>query len=131
MKSQEPPGPPTESTMLRDFPWVVVRLRCHFCKRGGDARLAVLSAKYGPYITMGRLIVEFIDGCAWAPWNPTWNPLKYGRKCGGYCPDLRRPDPPDLPPVMTGLTLIEGDGGSMLPAEPKPAERRKRIGGEE
>jgi len=53
--------------MLRDFPWVVVRLRCYFCRRGGDARLAVLAAKYGPYITMGRLLVEFIDGCAWAP----------------------------------------------------------------
>lgn len=126
MSRDEPPGPPTEATMLRDFPWVVVRMRCHFCKRGGDARLAVLSAKYGPYITMGRLVVEFIDGCAWAPWSPTWKPQKYGRKCGGYCPDLRRPDPPDLPPAMRGLHLVEGDGADLLPAAPTPEECRKR-----
>lgn len=131
MSRQELPGPPTDATMLRDFPWVVVRMRCHFCRRGGDARLAVLSAKHGPYITMGRLVVEFMKDCAWAPWNPTRRPQKYGRKCGGYCPDLRRPDPPDLPPTLMGLTLIEGDKADMLPAEPVPAERRRRIGGEE
>lgn len=117
--------------MLRDYPLVIVRMRCHFCRRGGDARLAVLSAKYGPYITMGRLIVEFIDGCAWAPWHKDWRPQKYGRRCGGYCPDLRRPGPPDLPPSMSGLTLIEGGGESMLPSQPTPEERRRRIGGEE
>ncbi|MBN9443706.1 hypothetical protein [Bosea sp. (in: a-proteobacteria)] len=117
--------------MLRNWPWVVVRMRCHFCRRGGDARLAVLAAKHGPYITMGRLLVEFMKGCAWAPWNPTRRPQKYGRKCGGYCPDLRRPDPPDLPPCLTGLSLIDGGKADMLPDEPAPAERRRRVGGEE
>lgn len=114
--------------MLRDFPWVVVRMRCHFCRRGGDARLAVLSAKHGPYITMGRLIVEFMKECAWAPWNPERRPQKYGMKCGGFCMDLRRPDPPDLPPGMSGLTLIQGGKSDILPAQPQARRPQKRIG---
>lgn len=116
--------------MLRDYPWVVVRVRCHFCKRGGDARLAVLAAKHGPYISMGRLIIEIMKACAWAPWNPERRPQKYGMKCGLYCPDLRRPDPPDLPPGMKELTLIEGGKGDMLPAEPSEPGRRRRVGEE-
>lgn len=128
--SSPQPERPTEATLLRDYPWVVVRLRCHFCRRGGDARLAVLAAKYGPYITMGRLVIEFIAGCEWAPWNPIRRPQKYGMKCGGYCPDLRRPEPPDLPPGMAGLSLIEGGKADMLPAEPSEPGRRRRVGGD-
>lgn len=116
---------------MRDYPWVVVRVRCHFCKRGGDARLAVLSAKHGPYITMGRLIIEVMKECAWAPWNPARRPQKYGMKCGLYCLDLRRPDPPDLPPGMRGLISIDGGKGDMLPAEPGEPGRRRRIGSDE
>lgn len=129
MSSPEPPRP-TEATLLRDYPWVVVRVRCHFCKRGGDARLAVLAAKHGPYITMGRLIVETMKECPWAPWNPERRPQKYGMKCGLYCLDLRRPDPPDLPPGMRGLHLIEGGLSEKLPAAPQEIERRRRVGEE-
>jgi hypothetical protein len=115
--------------MLRDYPWVVVRMRCHFCRRGGDVRLAVYAAKYGAYATLGHLVIEFIKGCEWAPWNPARRPQKYGMKCGGYCMDLRRPEPPDLPPSMTGLHLIEGGLSEKLPAAPAGVERRKRVGG--
>lgn len=80
---------------------------------------------------MGRLVVEFIKGCAWSPWDPSWRPQKYGMKCGGFCPDLRRPDPPDLPPGMQGLHLIEGGLSEKLPAAPADIERRKRVGGDE
>lgn len=117
--------------MLRDYPWVVVRMRCHFCRRGGDVRLAIYADKYGAYATLGQMVIEFIKGCEWAPWNPTRRPQKYGMKCGGYCMDLRRPDPPDLPPGMTGLQLIEGGLGDKLPAAPPSEERRKRVGGDE
>ncbi|MCO5092085.1 hypothetical protein [Bosea sp. (in: a-proteobacteria)] len=120
--------PPDEGTMLRDFPWVVVRMRCHFCRRGGDVRLAVYAEKYGAYATVGHLVIEFIKGCEWAPWNPTRRPQKYGMKCGGYCPDLRRPDPPDLPPSMVGLNLIEGGKDDQLPAEHGRQPRRRRVG---
>ena len=128
MSRQEPPGPPTEATMLRDFPWVVVRIRCHFCRRGGDARLAVLAAKFGPYISMRRLVIEFMKECVWAPWNPSRRPQKYGMRCGLYCPDLRRPGPPDLPPAMHGLQLVEGGSSEKLPAAPTSSNRRKRVG---
>lgn len=117
--------------MLRDFPCVVVRLRCLFCRRGGDYRTADVAAKHGSYITMGRIIVAFVQTCAYSPWNPARKPQKYGAKCGAYCLDLRRQGPPDLPPSMSGLHLVEGDGANMLPATPAIAERRKRAGGKE
>ena len=126
----KPMEPPDEETLLRDYPWVVVRVRCYFCRRCGDARLAVLAAKHGPYISMGRLIIETMKDCEWAPWSPSRKPQKYGRKCGLYCLDLRRPDPPDLPPSMSGLTLIEGGKDEQLTVEPSRESPRRRIGGD-
>lgn len=52
-------------------------------------------------------------------------------RCGGYCPDLISTRPPDLPPSVTGLSLIEGGKADMLPAEPAPIERRRRVGGDD
>lgn len=120
--------PPDDHTTLRRYPWVVVRFACQFCRRGGDVRLAVLAAKYGPDITLGRLVAKFCRECPWSPYNPERKPQKYSMKCGGYCPDLRRGGPPDLPPSLSGLTLIEGGQRDMLPAEPSRRDRRRRIG---
>lgn len=126
------PTPPNEATTLRDYPWVVLRFRCHYCRRAGDARLAVLSARYGPNETIGALLRIFMGRCAWSSFNPAnYSPQKYGRKCGGYLPDVTRTGPPDWPPAMRGLSLIEGGAAEMMPAEPKPAERRRRVGGEQ
>lgn len=122
-------APPNEATMLRDYPWVVLRFRCHFCRRAGDARLAVLAARYGPNEVVGTLLNIFKGRCAWSALNPAaYSPQKYGRKCGGYLPDLTRPGPPDWPPAMMGLAVIEGGADERLPAEPVPGERRRRIG---
>ncbi|HEV7258906.1 MAG TPA: hypothetical protein VGN82_14090 [Bosea sp. (in: a-proteobacteria)] len=123
-----PAPPPTAETSLREYPYVVIRFRCTVCERAADVRLAVLAARFGPNATLGRLVSMFVGGCWWSPHNPARKPQKYGMKCGGHCPDLFRPGPPDLPPSMTGLTLIEGGKGDMLPAEPKPVERRRRVG---
>lgn len=125
-----PAGPPrpNENTSLRDYPYVVIRFRCHVCERGGDARLATLSAKYGSQALIGYLLQLFVARCPWDPHNPARKPQKYGMRCGGYMPDLRSGRPPDLPPSMTGLTLIEGGKPDMLPAEPAPIERRRRVG---
>lgn len=125
-----PAGPPrpNENTSLRDYPYVVLRFRCHVCERGGNARLAVLAAKYGSDALVGYLIHLFVGRCPWDPHNPARKPQKYGMRCGGYCPDLHSGRPPDLPPSMTGLTLIEGGKPDMLPAEPTPIERRRRVG---
>lgn len=120
--------PPDDHTPLRRYPWVVVRFACQFCRRGGDVRLAVLAARYGPDVSMGRLVDRFRYGCPWSPDNPTRKPQKYGMKCGGYCPDLLRTGPPDLPPSLSGLTLIEGGREEMLPADPGKRELRRRIG---
>jgi hypothetical protein len=49
-------------------------------------------------------------------------------RCGGYCPDVLAPRPPDLPPSTTGINLIQGGKADMLPAEPAPVERRRRVG---
>lgn len=43
-------------------------------------------------------------------------------------PDLNSGRSPDLPPTMTGLTLIEGGKEDMLPAEPQREERRRGVG---
>jgi hypothetical protein len=125
--SNPAPAPDAE-TMLREYPYVVVRFRCTVCRRQADVRLAVLAAKFGPNVSLGRLVGMFVDGCWWSPRNLARKPQKYGMKCGGHCPDLYRPGPPDLPPVMTGLTLIEGGKTDMLPADPVPIERRRRVG---
>ena len=73
-------------------------------------RLAVFAEKYGAYATLGYLVIEFIKGCEWAPWNPSRRPQKYGMKCGGYCPDLRRPEaihPKAMPVILTTLEECE------------------------
>ena len=116
---------------MGDYPYVVIRFRCHVCERGGDARLATLAAKYGSYALVVYLLRLFIRRCPWDPHNPARKPQKYGMRCGGYIPDLNSGRPPDLPSGLTGLTLIEGGKTDMLPAEPKREGRRRRVGGDE
>lgn len=122
--------PPNEDTSLLNFPWVVVRFRCHFCKRSKDARTAGLASDFGEHMTLKLLLSAFIKGCRWDPTNPRWKPQKYGMKCGAYLPDIGRTSPPDLPPSMSGLTLIEGGKDDSYPAEPADEPRRHRIGGD-
>lgn len=119
--------PPDEDTPLARWPWVEVRFRCHYCSRHDDVRLATLAAKKGHRITIGSLVRQWSSLCPWHHTNPARKPQKYGHKCGGHCPDLRRFTPPDLPPAMGGLVVLEGGKEDMLPAEPA-RERRRRIG---
>lgn len=121
---------PTEETELRDFPWTVLHLSCHYCRRGGSYRVADIAAKHGSRISVGGIVIAFIGTCAYSPWNPARKPQKYGAKCGAYCPDLRRTDPPDLPPSLSDLTLIEGGKDDQLPAAPSQEPRRRRVGGD-
>src|SRR5688500_754793 len=86
---------PHEHTSLRDYPYVVVRFRCHVCERGGDSRLALLAWKFGPGMLIGGLLRKFIGGCPWDPHNPARKPQKYGHRCGAYIPDLVGNRPPD------------------------------------
>lgn len=118
--------PPDEFTELRGWPWVTLSLACHFCKRGGTYRVADIAAKHGSHISIGQIVIGFIGTCAYSPWNPARKPQKYGAKCGGYCPDLRRTDPPDLPPGMVDLTLIEGGKDDRLPSDQPRTARSHR-----
>lgn len=70
----------------------------------------------------------FMSGCPWTPHTELRKPQKYGMKCRAYCPDIGRSSPPDLPPSMSGLTLIDGGKADMLPAERLTGPRRRRIG---
>lgn len=128
MTTKPPPGP---GTPLIEYPWVVIRFRCHYCERGGDSRTVACAIDFGSHATLNELLHIFMRACPWNPHSKHRKPQKYGMKCGAYLPDIGRTSPPDLPPSMTGLTLIEGGKGDMLPAKPLPArERRRRIGGD-
>lgn len=121
----KPTVPPTLETDLRHYPWIVIRFRCDYCKRWGDAGLAACAEKYGAQARLRELLDVFISGCPWRP--EIRKPQKYGRKCGAYIMDMRRTDPPDLPPTMAALRVIEGGKDNLLPSddEPPPEERRR------
>ena len=120
--------PPNEETSLLDYPWVVVRFRCHFCRRRKDARLAGLASDFGEHTTLKLLLSAFIRRCAWDPSNPARKPQKSGRKCGAYLMDIGRTSPPDLPPSMSGLTVIEGGKDEQHAEKPARKDRRRVVG---
>ena len=80
-------------------------------------RLAALAARYGHRIPVRTVLRAFMAGCPWDPFSEVRKPQKYGHRCGAYLPDVSSGAPPDLPPTMTGLTLIEGGAKDMPPAE--------------
>lgn len=123
------PERPDDGTPLVRYPWVVVRLRCHVCARHADVRLAALAARYGHRIPIRTVLRAFMAGCPWNPFSELRKPQKYGHRCGAYLPDLSSGAPPDLPPTMSSLTVIEGGAKDALPAEPE--KRRRRVGAAE
>lgn len=120
--------PPDMATLLGQWPWIYVHFRCHWCPREAQTHIAVLASSYGHKAPLLFPFRRFVGGCPNDPHSEMWKPQKYGRKCGAYCPDMLAPRPPDLPPSLSPLTLIEGGKDDMLPAD-KPARRRRwRIG---
>lgn len=103
------------------------------CRRFGDARLARLADKFGQTETIAALLERFKATCPGRPTNKSgrryapWSDIGLDG-CAAYCPDLGATKPPDLPPAMAGLSLIEGGKADMLPAEPV-APKRRRVGG--
>ncbi|KAB0269089.1 hypothetical protein FEZ63_02980 [Microvirga brassicacearum] len=94
---------------LSDFPWVIVRVGCSLCPhRLGQYRLARLAEKFGA----GALLCDVIDRIAFdCPWRPPPGhrpPGKYNPKCKAEFIDLGSPHPPDLPPPMRRLLVIDG-----------------------
>ena len=130
MSNREPPRP-TDGTPLGEYPYVIVRARCHVCQRRRDARTAVLAWHFGHWTPVGTLLRIFMSRCPWDPHSLVRKPQKYSHRCGAYLPDITSGRPPDLPPALAGLSLIEGGRDDMLPAEPVAPERRRRVGGAE
>jgi hypothetical protein len=90
--------------VLATYPYVVLRLACHFCRRKGQYRLARLAAKYGSEIDMRSLLELLAGDCDyWRPRHP------YRQGCGAYFCDLDPPrGPPDLPIGMSPLRIVRG-----------------------
>ena len=96
---------------LSDFPWVIVRVDCPLCpRRKGHYRLARLAEKYGADIQLCDLIEKIAFECPHKYQLGDRPPNQYDHKCKARFTDLEaasRP-PPDLPPIMRKLTVIQG-----------------------
>jgi hypothetical protein len=97
------------SRTLSTYPFVVVRVACHACKREGGYRLARLAEKFGAEIELGDLMDHIAFDCPWRRPPTARRPGKYEAKCDAYFRDLDGPPrPPDLPPEMAALRLVSG-----------------------
>lgn len=99
---------------LCDFPWVIIRIDCVLCPhRKGQYRLARIAEKYGADIQLWDLLDGIAFDCPHRtlPWERP--PGQYDPKCKARFTDLEaisRP-PPDLPPGMRKLMVIQGGKG--------------------
>lgn len=127
-----PPRQP-EVASLAEFPYVVVRVACTFCpKRNGSYRLARLAAKFGPETPLAEVLERIAFDCPYRG-NEHRRKNKYVPQCHARFLDLDgpTPPPPDLPPTVTKLRVVQGGkasagGGRAIPAESN--ERRGRRG---
>jgi hypothetical protein len=99
---------------LSDFPWVIVRIDCPLCPhRKGQYRLARLAEKFGADIQLCGLLDRIALDCPRKshPWERP--AAQYDPRCKARFTDLdaiSRP-PPDLPPMLRKLTVIQGGRG--------------------
>lgn len=91
---------------LWEYPYVVVRVSCHVCRRHGSYRLARLADKHGSDIPLDRLLEALARDCPWRD-PAVKRKARQGEGCGAHFPDVVGPRPPDLPPGG-GLRLIPG-----------------------
>lgn len=119
---------PHPETTLEHYPWIIVRFRCTRCRRYGDARLARLAEKFGASETIARLVERFHASCPHRPAKRNGRIAHRPEPCGGYCPDLGSNVPPDLPPSLSGLTLIKGGKDEQLAEKPARKDRRRVVG---
>lgn len=75
MTAKPPPGP---GTPLIEYPWVVIRFRCHYCERGGDSRTVACAIDFGSHATLNELLHVFMRACPWNPHSKHRKPQKYG-----------------------------------------------------
>src|ERR1700744_1853933 len=102
--SEQPPM--DKRDCLAPYPFVVVRIACRVCPRGGSYRLARLAAKYGPEISLGDLMERFSHDCLWRAGARS----KRGASgCGVHLPDLEQKRPPHRPPGLAPLRLVKNE----------------------
>jgi hypothetical protein len=91
------PGWTTDRDILAYYPYVVVRLVCDRCTRTGAFRLARLTAKFGPNISLDHLIAKLV-----ATECPYWKVRHpYHGTCRARLIDLYGfREVPDLPPAI-------------------------------
>lgn len=100
--------PPHKPVLIVDYPWVVCRVQCNLCRRAGQYRLARLAEKYGADTSLAHMLDLLAADCPWT--TDKRKPQKYRKGCGIHLPDIERDPtpPPDLPPAIGGLSVIEG-----------------------
>ena len=105
-----PPGKP-EVPCLAAYPYVVVRIACPHCpNRSGSYRLARLAAKMGPETPLAEVLRRVALDCPWLDERRPRTGSKYVPRCKVHFPDLEEvsPPPPDLPPGMMKLRVVQG-----------------------
>jgi hypothetical protein len=96
---------------LSNFPWVIVRIDCPLCPhRKGQYRLARLAEKHGVDIELCDLMGKIAFDCPWKTLPGERPPNQCDPKCKARFTDLEvaSAPPPDLPPMMRKLTVIQG-----------------------
>ena len=93
---------------LADYPFILVRISCEKCRREGSYKLARLAEAYGAGIELDELAEILTRDCARRNDERTRFKRNAGPACFAEFPDLRIPRPPDLPPAIGALRVIEG-----------------------
>lgn len=114
---------------LVDFPFVICRMECRPCRRRGVYRLARLAGTYGPDIELRDLRRLLTADCdAWRQVGKRFRHI-VDEDCRAFFVDLAHPPrPPDLPPSLGGLKLLQG-GKVGEPRRPTIVERRRLVEG--
>ncbi|MFC3693441.1 hypothetical protein [Chenggangzhangella methanolivorans] len=113
---------------LVQFPYVVVRVGCNLCHREGVYRLARLAVRCGPNADLEDVLAELSKSCPYRREPHERSRSQYVPTCHAHFVDLRERTPPDLPPGMGGLRVIDGGLPDDDPT-PTPAEIRRRERG--
>ncbi len=111
MRFDDPP--PARPSNLAAFPYVVVRVGCPQCPdRQGSYRLARLAAKFGPETPLDEVLDRIAMDCPWRDVPRGRAKSQYVPKCKAHFVDLERPGrPPDLPPGVMKLRVVQGGKG--------------------
>ncbi|RYF19651.1 MAG: hypothetical protein EOO77_09665 [Oxalobacteraceae bacterium] len=105
-----PPRKPDAVPNLAAYPYVVGRLACTMCShRTGGCRLARLAAHFGLETPLEDVLKLIALDCPHREHPGRRRANQYVPRCHAHFPDFQAvPTPPDLPPALSGLKLIQG-----------------------